>query len=279
MAFLNNKKYLEISQAAKSGNEKAKMILQAMLKGNSQDELDGLVNDYYNVVNDVPPIEEINSYQEEQPAVEEEVVEAYDTTQEVQPEAVDLTSLLEGEMDGLLDENILDELSFSDYLSNKKKDAIRSKKNNDYFKAFDLDGRTKYVENKKNAYNSKFDASRRDIQRHHNDLETSINSYSDKVNLMLDDDYDLNMDTANQAYEELTGNENAMKSFGRHWDQMDNDNMESVLRELVVKYGKKNVMAVLNTLKGDNDNYSNFKTNQIDTEISRYSKNLENLLK
>jgi hypothetical protein len=279
MAFINNKKYLEISQAAKSGNEKAKMILQAMLKGNSQDELDGLVNDYYNVVNDVPPIEEINSYQEEQPAVEEEVVEAYDTTQEVQPEAVDLTSLLDGEMDGLLDENILDELSFSDYLSNKKKDAIRSKKNNDYFKAFDLDGRTKYVENKKNAYNNKFDASRRDIERHHNDLETSINSYSDKVNLMLDDDYDLNMDTANQAYEELTGNENAMKSFGRHWDQMDNDNMESVLRELVVKYGKKNVMAVLNTLKGDNDNYSNFKTNQIDTEISRYSKNLENLLK
>ena len=278
MAFLNNKKYKEINEAAKGGNEKAKMILQAMLKGNSQDELDGLVNDYYNVVNDVPPIEQIDSYQEEPaPVVEEEIVEDMDTTQDVAP--VDLTALLDGEMDGLLDENELEELSFSDFLKNKKRDSMRSKKNNDYFKAFDLEGRTNYVENKKNAYNSKFDASRRDIERHHNDMNTSLDNYVNSVNLMLDDDADLNMDTANQAYDELTGNENAMKSFGRHWDQLDNENMEMVLRELVVKYGKKNVMAVLNTLKGDNDNYSNFKTNQIDTEIGRYSKNLENLLK
>jgi N-methylhydantoinase B/oxoprolinase/acetone carboxylase alpha subunit len=70
-----------------------------------------------------------------------------------------------------------------------------------------------------------------------------------------------------------------MKSFGRHWDETDNQEMESTLQRLVLQYGKKNVMAVLNTLRGDADNYSKHKVNQIDTEINRYSKSLDNLLK
>ena len=50
MAFINNKKMKEIMIAARNGNEKALMILQAMKKGNSQQDVDGLVNDYYNIV-------------------------------------------------------------------------------------------------------------------------------------------------------------------------------------------------------------------------------------
>lgn len=282
MPFINNRQYKEINEAAKGGNEKAQMILQAILKGNSQDDLNNLVNDYYNVLSDVPPIDQIDTTQEDSP-VEDEAVEDIqmisDTTQDIQPQAVDLTELLDGEMEGLLDENVLDEFSFMDFLNNKKKDGLRARKNNDYFKAFDLEGRTNYLENKKNAYNGKFDGSRRDIERHYNDTNTALDNYSNDVNLMLDDEMDLDMNTANQAYDELTGNEGAMKSFGRHWDQMDNENMKSILQELVIKYGKKNVMAVLNTLRGDNDNYSKFKNNQIDTEINRYGKSLENLLK
>lgn len=281
MAFINNNKFLEIKEAANSGNEKALMILQALRKGNSQMDLDNLVNDYYNVVNDVPPIEEIpNSTQEEimpnEDQVEQMQVEA-STTQEVQP--VDLTELLDGEIDGLLDENELEDLSFSDFLKNKRRDTLRSKKNNDYFKAFDMQGREDYLNNKKNAYNDKFNTNRRDIERQQNDLVKSLDNYSNKVNLMLDDDFELDMNSANSAYDDLTSDETAMKSFGRHWDEVDNQEMESTLQRLVLQYGKKNVMAVLNTLRGDADNYSKHKVNQIDTEINRYSKSLDNLLK
>ena len=170
-------------------------------------------------------------------------------------------------------------LSFSDFLKNKRRDALRSKKNNDYFRAFDMQGREDYLNNKKNAYNDKFSTNRRDIERQQNDLVKSLDNYSNKVNLMLDDDFELDMNSANSAYDDLTNNETAMKSFGRHWDEVDNQEMESTLQRLVLQYGKKNVIAVLNTLRGDADNYSKHKVNQIDTEINRYSKSLDNLLK
>lgn len=268
MAFINNKKYKEINEAANNGNEKAKMILQAMLKGNTQEDLDNLVNDYYNVVNDVPPIEQIEQMEEVVPQEVEQI-----------PEVVDITDSLENEMKDLLDEKEIEELTFSDFLKNKRKDALRSKKNNDYFKAFDLEGRNKYVNDRKNAYNEKFNTSRRNIERNYNDINNALNKYSNDVNLMLDDEIELDINAANLAYNELTENDETMKSFGRHWDELDQQNMKEILQQLVIKYGKKNVIAVLNTLKGDNDNYSQYKTNQIDTEINRFSKNLVDLLK
>ena len=47
MAFIQNSKFREISEAAKNGNEKALMIIQALRKKSSQGDLDALVNDYY----------------------------------------------------------------------------------------------------------------------------------------------------------------------------------------------------------------------------------------
>jgi hypothetical protein len=55
--------------------------------------------------------------------------------------------------------------------------------------------------------------------------------------------------------------------------------MMEKLKGLIANYGKQNVMAALNTLNSDNNNYRDFLNNQIDTEISRYSKSLEGLLK
>ena len=54
---------------------------------------------------------------------------------------------------------------------------------------------------------------------------------------------------------------------------------KETLQELVIKYGKKNIMAVLNTLKSDVDNFKSFKNNQIDDEVNRYTKSIEKLLK
>lgn len=276
MPFINNKKFCEIRESAKSGNEKAKMILQAISKNSPQNDLDNLINDYYNIVNDVPPIEQKN-----EPEIEifdtpsPNVVEESPQIEEIE----DLTEVLNGEMDGLLDENDVEDITFGDFLKNKRRDGLRAKKNGDYFKAYDLNGRQSYMNDKINSYKGKFDGRKRDVERQFTDLGKSIDKYSKDVNYMLDDEMDLDMNVANQAYDELTDNENVMKSFGRYWDDSDNLQIAEVLKELVVKYGKKNVMAVLNTLKSDNDNYQNFRKQQIDNEIGRYAKSIENLLK
>lgn len=293
MAFINNKKMIEIMEAARNGNEKALMILQAMKKGNSQQDVDGLVNDYYNIVNDVPPIDLIEESSSVQPEMEvEEMSQPTDaediddpqmevdaTLQPEMPEVVDLSELLGSEMEGLLDENEIEELSFNDFLGNKRRDGLRARKNADYFKAFDLEGRNNYAGNKIAEYGKKFDGHRRNIEREHSDLTNSIDNQINGVNLLLDDDVELNMDTANQAYDDLTQNEGAMSAMSRYWDETDNIGLKETLQELVIKYGKKNIMAVLNTLKSDIDNYKNFKNNQIDEEVNRYTKSIEKLLK
>lgn len=293
MAFINNKKMIEIMEAARNGNEKALMILQAMKKGNSQEDVDGLVNDYYNIVNDVTPIDLIEESSSIQPEMEvEEMSQPTDaediddpqmevdaTLQPEMPEVVDLSELLGSEMEGLLDENEIEELSFNDFLGNKRRDGLRARKNADYFKAFDLEGRNNYAGNKIAEYGKKFDGHRRNIEREHSDLTNSIDNQINGVNLLLDDDVELNMDTANQAYDDLTQNEGAMSAMSRYWDETDNIGLKETLQELVIKYGKKNIMAVLNTLKSDIDNYKNFKNNQIDEEVNRYTKSIEKLLK
>lgn len=284
MAFLNNKKFAEIREAAKTGNEKAAMIMQAMLKNSPQQDVDNLVNDYYNINNDITPLAEPvqETVDVEEEVVSEPVNPVLDEVEPIEaemPAAIDLSSSLDAEMEGLLDENELDTISFGDFLANKQRDALRGRKNNDYFKVFDLDGRNNYMQSKIEKYGQKFDNNRRDIEREYADLDKAIGNHMNNVNYMLDDELDLDTNIVGQAYDELIGNEKAMKSFGRHWDTQDGEEINLVLQELVMKYGKKNVMAVLNTLKNDNENYKNFKNNQIDTEVNRYSKSVENLLK
>ena len=136
MAFLNNRKFAEIREAAKNGNEKAAMIMQAMLKNSPQQDVDNLVNDYYNVlpnesfeetVEPVVPTEEQLIAEDINPGfTEEEPIEAE------MPSFVDLTSSLDAEMEGLLDENELETMSFGDFLSNKQRDTLRGRKNSDY---------------------------------------------------------------------------------------------------------------------------------------------------
>lgn len=278
MPFINNKKLVEIRESAKGGNEKALMILQAMRKKSPQEDLDRLVDDYYKVDTVEPVIPQEPVEQESFNVPEELTPELMNETAEP-GNVVDLTSTLDAEMDGLLDENELDDLSFGDFLSNKKRDGLRGRKNADYFKAYDPEGRANYMHNKIDAYKGKFDGRLRDIERRYNDMSKSIAGYAQGVNDMLDDNAELDMLSVNNAYDELTGNENAMRSFGRHWDENDNMSVMMELKALIEKYGKKNIMAVLNTLQSDNENYKKYLNNQVDTEIGRYSKSVENLLK
>ena len=280
MPFINQNKLLEIREAAKGGNEKAMMIMQAMRKMSPQTDIDRLVEDYYKVDTVEPMVAQDEADPVAQPSLE--------TPEELLPEVVeeapagnvvDLTATLDSEMDGLLDENELEDLSFADYLGNKKRDGLRSRKNADYFKAYDLEGRTNYMQNKVDAYKGKFDGRLKDIERRYNDMSKSLAGYAQGVNDMLDDEAELDMNSVNSAYDELTGNGAVMGSFGRHWDDNDNASVMAELKALIMKYGKKNVMAVLNTLQSDNENYKKHLNNQVDTEIGRYSKSVESLLK
>lgn len=283
MPFINHKKLLEIREQAKSGNEKALMILQAMRKNSPQGDVDRLVNDYYTVEEPQPIIEETSfeggkaEVEQSEPPVElqPEITEQAETVVDVP----DLTSILDGEMDGLLDENEIEDMTFATFLGNKKRDGLRSRKGADYFKAYDVVGRENYLNTKVENYKNQFNDRLRNIERRHIDMDESINNYSMGVNDMLDDGVELNMDQAGEAYNELTDNESIMGSFGRHWDNNDNNEVMAYLKELISKYGKNNVIAALNTLRSDNNNYKDYLNNQVDTEIGRYSKSIEKLLK
>ena len=296
MAFINNKKFAEIRTAAKDGNEKALMILQAMRKLQPQADIDRLVEDYYAIPEEpqIQPVQGENyNVAEEQP--KEEVSTVSDALDDVLSEdlSVDETADIPDldadvqtynldditkDMDGLIDEDEIDDMSFADFLSDKKKNLKRAKKNADYFKMYDDDSRKQYSLNAVDKYKAKFGDLERDIDRRNKDTATALGLYEQSVADSLDDDIELNADNADKAYSDLTDDSGAMHAFGRYWDDDDKANVIEALKVLIGKYGKKNVLAAINTLKSDNENYKSYMHNRIDTEVGKYSKNLENLL-
>lgn len=279
MAFIQNNKFREISEQAKGGNEKALKIIQGMRKNYSQEDIDTLVNDYYsiNVPNEVK--EEIVEEQLPQEMIPEETLVEETLNDSVTNNVMDLSEILDGEMGDLLDENEIEDLTFNKFLENKNKDGVRSRKNSEYFKAYDAEGRQNYMNGKIDSYKKKFNGQLKNIDRHYKDVNSALDKYINTSSMELDDDIELDMDKANDAYRAATSNQDFMNSFGRGWDEDDNQQIQSILKALMQTYGKKNVLAVLNTLRSDNENYKNFRTNQIDSEIGRYSKSIENLLK
>jgi len=291
MPYLNNKKFSEIRKAAGDGNEKAKMVLQALRKG-TQDDLDRLVGDYYSVPQQEPaPLENIDNVENVNEAENvnnaPEIVEAEPVQQapvEEQafdsiPVVEDLTDVLDKETDGLFDENEIEQIDFAKFLGNKRRDGIRAKKNAEYFNAFNPESRANYIEKKKNDYKAKFGDSLHDIDRQFNDYDKSIDRYTQGVGDMLDDEKELDVDVMGNAYDEITDNNGIMHSFGRFWDDVDTGHVVDDLKVLVDKYGKKNILAALNVLKTDNANFRDYRLGQINEEVERYNKSLDKILK
>lgn len=284
MAFINNKKFAEIRNAAKSGDEKALKVLQAMRKMQPQADIDRLVEDYYAIP--APAVEEMP----ETPAVADDlslddasVVDSV-ISSDIADSDGDVTTItynledITRDMDGLIDEDEIEDMSFSDFLADKKKNMTRARKNADYFKMYDNDSRSKYATDAVAKYKAKFGNLERDIDRRNKDTMTALGMYEQSVGDELDDEVELSADNADKAYSDLIDNSGAMHSFGRYWDEEDKANVITELKTLISKYGKKNVLAAINTLKSDNENYKSYMHNKIDTEVGKYSKNLENLL-
>lgn len=296
MAFINNKKFAEIRTAAKDGNEKALMILQAMRKLQPQADIDRLVEDYYATPEEpqIQPVQDEN-YNVAEEQSKEEASTVSDTLDDVLSEDLSINETTDipdldadvqsfnldditKDMDGLIDEDEIDDMSFADFLSDKKKNLKRAKKNADYFKMYDDDSRRQYSLNAVDKYKAKFGDLERDIDRRNKDTATALGLYEQSVADSLDDDIELSADNADKAYSDLTDDSGAMHAFGRYWDDDDKANVIEALKGLIGKYGKKNVLAAINTLKSDNENYKSYMHNRIDTEVGKYSKNLENLL-
>lgn len=284
MAFINNKKFAEIRNAAKNGDEKALKVLQAMRKMQPQADIDRLVEDYYAIP--APAVEEMP----ETPAVADDlrlddasVVDSV-ISSDIADSDGDVTTItynlddITKDMDGLIDEDEVEDMSFSDFLADKKRNMMRARKNADYFKMYDNDSRSKYAADAVAKYKAKFGDLERDIDRRNKDTMTALGMYEQSVGDELDDGVELSADNADKAYSDLIDNSGAMHSFGRYWDEEDKANVITELKALIGKYGKKNVLAAINTLKSDNENYKSYMHNKIDTEVGKYSKNLENLL-
>ena len=284
MAFINNKKFAEIRNAAKNGDEKALKVLQAMRKMQPQADIDRLVEDYYAIP--APAVEETP----ETPAVTDDlslddasVVDSV-ISSDIADSDGDVTTItynlddITKDMDGLIDEDEVEDMSFSDFLADKKRNMMRARKNADYFKMYDNDSRSKYAADAVAKYKAKFGDLERDIDRRNKDTMTALGIYEQSVGDELDDEVELSADNADKAYSDLIDNSGAMHSFGRYWDEEDKANVITELKALIGKYGKKNVLAAINTLKSDNENYKSYMHNKIDTEDGKYSKNLENLL-
>lgn len=283
MPYLNNNKFKEIRTAATDGNEKALQILQALRKG-KQGDVDRLIQDYYAVPSDDSTQVEVSKPENivvEQPAIAKEPIQIENSREikENKPEIEDLTDILDKETDGLFDENEIDPMDFAKYLENKHRDQNRSKKTADYFKAFDPNGRANYISAKKDAYKAKFGDSLHDIERQFSDYDKSIDKYSQNIGDLLDDDKEMDVNIMGDAYNDITSNNGIMHSFGRYWDDTDTEHIVDDLKELVSKYGKKNVLAALNILKTDNSNFRDYRLGQINEEVDRYNKSLDKILK
>ena len=306
MAFINNKKYAEIRTAAKDGNEKALLILQAMRKMASQPDVDRLVEDYYKIPEETPaqqplpqatetteyniadslPTEEVSPDSEPKDGVltDDDLAVADIVSEEDLDDGGDVETVnlgeedIEKDMDGLIDEDDIDDLTFVDFLSDKKKNMKRARKNAEYFKIYDDDSRKKYALNAMDKYRSKFSTLESDVDKRNKDVTKALGLYTQNVIDSLDDDVELDADAVDRAYMDLTDDSGAMRSFGRYWDDDDKAVVFGALKALIEKYGKKNVLAMMNTLKSDNENYKSYMHNKIDTEIGKYSKNLHMLL-
>lgn len=280
MPYIDNVKFKEILNAARNGNEKAKMVMQGMRKMSSQEDIDRLVGDYYAIPTAAAPVDEQPQVQEQEQApipqeLEPEVVEETANPQDV----VDISDVLARETEGLFDEDEYQGVSFYEFLKNKKSDANRAMKNSDYFKAFDSDGRNAYADSLIDKYRHKFDNNLRDVEREFSDNDRAISGYAQSVNDMLDDGVEFGTDAASSAYNDLIDNESAMSGFGRYWDENDTSSVLSAIRELVDKYGKANVLSALNVLRADNNSHRDYLNNSIDTNIAKYSKNIDKLLR
>lgn len=274
MAFLKNGDYKNVIRAKKEGNPKALAIVQAYLKGASQEDLDRMLLDFYGN----SPVEPEEPATVEEPKVGETPIE--DKIEEEPPAVIeDISCVLDSDLDGILDVDEISDSSFDDFIAEKKRNAKRLSNSAEYFKRYDPAGREAYIKKKEDEYGKSFDGKKRDIDRFYRDMDSSIGSHLQRIGDLPDDEIDVSPESSDKAYADMVESFGNGHSIGRSWDKEDAEDMIAVLSELVGKYGKRNVIAALNIVRGDNEAFRDMRHGKIDSAISKYNKQLEGLLK
>ena len=289
MRFINYKQLQELQEAARNGNENAKNIIGKYMEDQpDMDSIERLIGEYYGNagMKELELKDEIekggnveNAYAQEIAEPHEEIEEE-EIIEEIQPEEpIDISEDLDRELDGLIDDDEFDDIKFTDFIGNRKKDKLRAKKNAEYFKAFDPKGRENYLNGKLSEYDNGFGERRRKIERGVSDIDSAISKYGEYVTDLPEDEIEVNIDSVSQAYDDFTKDEATMDAFGRHWDEHDLEQIKGVLQSLANQYGKKNVQAILNTLREDCKAWGEFCNGRIKNSVDTYGKALSNLLK
>ena len=110
-------------------------------------------------------------------------------------------------------------------------------------------------------------------------MGNALGKYGEIVTDLPDDGFDFDADKASKAYSDMTTSVLGMAAFGRPWDETDMESMRIALRSLVDAYGKKNVAAMLNTMKDDVKTWGDYCNGAFDSACDRYGKSLTDLLK
>lgn len=280
MSFINHKIWKQILDARKNGNPDATRIYDKFFEdGCKQDEINRLVECFLHPVQS-----------DSENNIDDEAVEATEgkpsgkiAKEQSQPQEegvaiIDISGDLDNELDGLLDPEIVDDDDFEEFLKKKRTTKKREKKNSAYFKAFDAEGRKKYLGKKNDEYSHSYDTKRRDIERGYNDMGKALGIYLQSVTDLPDDEKEYSSDDMEKAYDKFLDESESSHSLGRSWDEQDVAQVVSVLKGLVDEYGKKNVVAVLNTLSQDNIAHRNARIDSIDKAIKDYGDKLKKLI-
>lgn len=290
--FINNKQFMELYNASKNGNEKAMNIIAKYRQGGDKDSISRLIDDYYGIPQAVATQVEAPVPQTEPAATDDMseqsvqlgnnvVTESENTDMVNDPNAEqrNIFDTLDCELEGCIDEPEVDDMTFDEFMEKKHRDTMRGKKNHDYFSAFDPEGRSQYSAMRKDRYGHTFDTRRRDIERSYNDMDNAIGTYIQYVSDQPEDDAKTDVNVAGSAYDDIISSVGKSHSFGRGWDNDDLNEVRTQLAELMKKYGRSNVLAALNILKGDNAAYRDFRNNAIDQAVKDYGGELDKLLK
>ena len=273
MSYLNNKQFVELSKAKANGDAKAGVIIEKFMQGGKQDELGRLLDDYYS-----PKVNQELGEKEEHISLAPAYNEVPDASNIDVVKKVEIGGL-DKEFEDLIDKPEIEEMTFSEFLKNKRRDGLRSRKNANYFKAFGEEERANFLNNKEKEFADSLRSRRRDIDRNFKDMDNAIGIYSQSITDLPDDSFEFSEGVTNDVYNKIIDDNENSHSFGRSWDEEDLGEVKNALLELVKQYGKKNVVSALNILRDDNNLYRNHRVNEIDKSISDYNKKMESLLK
>ena len=269
MGYIDNYKFREIMKAGKAGSEAANSVLRAIRSNVPQSQLDNLVDEFYKELAKPQVVPEVK--EEEKEVVVTAVAPKTD-------DVVDLTSVLDIDLDGVIPDDDIKDDGFAAFL----RDKIRAKDiealNSDYFKKYDESGRQEYKEKRIAAYKAKLDAFMRKFEREYTDVDNSIKTYRGAIELIDDDEHEDNAIDVMSAYKKLIDDDYAMDALPRYYDEHDKAYLADVLDDLVKTYGKRNVLAAVKGLEYGNRKRLDDIHKRYDEYINRYTEKLSDLL-